>query len=286
MPRTSRGPPRTAAGGGGPAPVACTRRSTRIHQPGLQGGDRRGWKNRGIKTARRREGIKEVVPWDAQSFSPSACLGHQRVQSSHRLEDRRCCSALPWRAQSSPSAPPVRCWRVLGPWLLSQFPRWQPGCPGGGRRRGALQTRARAPRTAPRPGEVLMAVSGTVRKGDLDSYEKKGFSLSSCLGHQHRRRRSARQDLHQHVGACCAWGHRNPFWGKSEGDEGPRHPHAYVAPRPQSPCGGARVGHSRRAEKPNLATAEPAASQQLASSPGAWRWQDPQLCQPAFGGVG
>lgn len=70
MPQTSQGHLWAVAGGRGPAPVACTHRSTRSRQPRLSGGVRRGWKNRGIKTARRREGMKEVIPWDGHSFSP------------------------------------------------------------------------------------------------------------------------------------------------------------------------------------------------------------------------
>lgn len=182
-------------------------------------------------------------------------------------------------------APPDRCWRVLGPWLLSQFPRWQPGCPGGDAGGGLCRHGHEPPRTAPQPGEVLMAVTGTVRKGDLDSYEKKGFSLSSCFDRQHRRRRRARQDLHQHVGACCPWGHRNPFWAKSEGNEGPRHPHAYVAPRPQSPCRGARAGHSGDVPKnPTLPplSLQPPSSQRPPREPGAGRTRS--FASPRLGG--
>lgn len=72
MPQTSQGPLRSAAGGSSPPPVVCTHRSTHILPPRLQGGVRRGWKNKQIKTARRRESVKEVTPF---SLSPSlGCL--------------------------------------------------------------------------------------------------------------------------------------------------------------------------------------------------------------------
>lgn len=139
-------------------------------------------------------------------------------------------------------------WRALGLWLLSWLLRWQMGRPRGDRGGGALQAWARAPCAAPQPGEMLMAVASTVRKGDLDSY-KKGFSFSSYLDHQHHCCCSVRQDLHWCTDACCMWGHRNPFQGKSEGSEGLRHLHVYVAPCPQNPFRGARAWHSRHVLK-------------------------------------
>lgn len=112
------------------------------------------------------------------------------------------------------------------------------------RRGHSVALEERAPRLVPQPGEMLVSVPSTVRKGDLDSYKKKRFSLAGCFDHQHHGCRSTRHDLRQ-AGACCVWGLRSPRRGESEGDSSPRPLHAPVAPCPQNPFRGVRTWRCR-----------------------------------------
>lgn len=112
MPRASCLPPRAPAGGWCSAPLLYSSSSSHNHQPHLQGGVRK--KNRAIKTGRRQV-MKEII-LEMDSTFPLQLIWDVSGFRDHP-EDQRCCSALPWHGQSSPSS--------------QQEPSWPQCCPQG-----------------------------------------------------------------------------------------------------------------------------------------------------------